>query len=478
MSEPEDPIRAWLDAEVQPLAPPPGTFERVRRRARRRKAGRALMSGAAVAVVLAAAVAVPRSGLFTGHGRSGSSVAQGTRSSSPSHPTPTVSGGREKENTQSGTKVPPPGSSLSPAGSGNPVPGNFQPTSVTFIGNDMGAVIGQAGTPGHCGPPVSTDCTSLAGTSDYGKSWYGVSAPVTGSPDGSLGVSQLRFLNNRDGWAFGPQLYVTHNGGGHWSTEDTHGQRVIALETVGDRAFAVFASGCTGTGADYGQGCAGVALYSSQMNSDKWQPVAGPMASPASSASSGAAARLVLTGGPAGGTGYLLTPTGMLYSGPLTGAAWGAVGPAPCPPGAPKPDGQPTGAQLAAGSGRLYLVCTTAGTASGVYVKTAHVSTDGGKHWQKAGHIPGPGAATSLAAAQGGLVVLATTARIDISTDNAATWTKAYGSPAGAASQEQGFSYVGMTSPKLGVAVPADPSLGEIFITRDGGKSWTPSLIR
>src|SRR6266567_2102581 len=133
MSDPRNSIDAWLNAEVEPLAPPPGTFERVRRRARRHKGNRSL-------------------------------------------------------NANSGTKVTPPTSSLSPGGSGNPVPANFQPTSVTFIGPHIGAVIGQAGTPGHC---ATAYCTSLAGTSDYGTSWYGVSAPLTGPPSGALGVSQI-----------------------------------------------------------------------------------------------------------------------------------------------------------------------------------------------------------------------------------------------------------------------------------------------
>src|SRR5580698_9490376 len=84
-------------------------------------------------------------------------------------------------------------------------PPNFRPTTVTFVGTGtgsvVGAVLGQAGTPGHC---ATADCTSLAGTSDYGQHWYGVSAPVTPGPDGGSGVSQLRFTSLKDGWAFGP----------------------------------------------------------------------------------------------------------------------------------------------------------------------------------------------------------------------------------------------------------------------------------
>ncbi len=89
----------------------------------------------------------------------------------------------------------------------------------------------------------------------------------------------------------------------------------------------------------------------------------------------------------------------------------------------------------------------------------------------------GPGVGTSLAAAQGDLVVLATTTCIDVSADGGVNWTQAYGSPPGAAAGRGGFSYVGMTDQEHGVAVPADASLHEVFITSDGGGSWQPSSI-
>lgn len=70
-------------------------------------------------------------------------------------------------------------------------------------------------------------------------------------------------------------------------------------------------------------------------------------------------------------------------------------------------------------------------------------------------------------------MVLATSAGIDYSPDGV-TWQAATisgGSPRG------GFSYVGMTSPKQGAALPADASLGEMFTTGDGGQTWTASAI-
>src|SRR6516162_5420033 len=417
MSDPQDRIDAWLNAEVEPLAPPSGTFERISHRAHRRKVGRATMSVAGAAVVIAAAAAAPGIASMLQHPGSGHPqppVAAGTPSPT-SRPavTSNASGG---VNSQSSSPVPSPGASLAPAGSEAPVPRNFQPTSVTFVGQGIGAVIGQAGTPGRC-PIIPVDCTSLAGTSDYGTSWYGVSAPVTGAPDGSRGVGQLRFLDTREGWAFGPELWVTHDGG-----------------------------------ADYAARCTSFSLYTSVAGTDQWQPVPGPAASlplPPGAAGQAASASLVLTGGPSGGQGYLLAPSGALLTGPITDAAWTVASPAaPCPPGAPGPGGQPTGGLLAADSGELVLVCTSAtSTAGDSQAKLVVESSDGGAHWSKGASAPRAG--------DGGL-----------------TWRRVQASPAGAGPGPAGFSYVGMTSLTNGVALPADPGLHEVFITTDGGVSW------
>src|SRR5690242_11432036 len=89
-----DPVDAWLNAEVEPLTPPPGTFERIRHRARRRRAGRAVMSAAGVAIVIAAAVAVPRisATLLQSHNGQRPPVAV-SRPSSPRAPNPSRGNG-------------------------------------------------------------------------------------------------------------------------------------------------------------------------------------------------------------------------------------------------------------------------------------------------------------------------------------------------------------------------------------------------
>ena len=67
--------------------------------------------------------------------------------------------------------------------------------------------------------------------------------------------------------------------------------------------------------------------------------------------------------------------------------------------------------------------------------------------------------------------------RVYLSGDGGGSWRLTQASPAGAAAGSPGFSYVGMTSPADGVALPADPGLHEVFITSDGGSTWRPRLI-
>lgn len=55
-----DEFDEWLRNSVEPLPPPPGTYERVRRQARHRRLAKALTVGAAAAVVVAGGVTVPR----------------------------------------------------------------------------------------------------------------------------------------------------------------------------------------------------------------------------------------------------------------------------------------------------------------------------------------------------------------------------------------------------------------------------------
>jgi hypothetical protein len=464
MTDPRDDLDAWLEAQVHPLPPPPGTFELIRRRARRRKVTRAAVAAAGAAAVITLIAAVPT--LIIPRLQPGGG--QGQRSTAAGQTLP-ASPGQGSATPSAAAPTP------TPAAAQAPVPPNFAATSVTFIGTLTGWVIGQAGTPGDCAI-VKQDCTSIARTDDGGATWYGVHAPVTGAPDGSSGVSQIRFLNRQDGWAFGPQLFATEDGGQTWTHISTGSMRVTDLETRGDRAFAVWAQ-CTGTGSDFAAGCTSFAVYSAVAGSDAWVPVAGATAAvnPGAAAST---VSLLLTGT----SGYLLAPSGNLLSGPVSGQGpWqplstpgaGGQSTAQCAPNSAQPDGQPAGGMLAATSASGLVLLCTGQAAGGTQVKTVYTSSDSGAAWQLAGSAPAAGVATSVAGTPSGAIVIATNAGIEISADGGASWTAA-----AAATPPGGFAFVGMTTSSQGVAVPADSSQDAVWFTVDGGHTWQASPVR
>jgi hypothetical protein len=495
VTEPPDEIDSWLGHDVEPLSPSPGTFDRIHRGARIRKRRQALLASAGAVVVIAGGVLVPTvgAGLLTGgHGNSGPALATGASSphapTSRPTPTPTASTPATPE-THSATQVPA-GTGLSATSSGTSAPAHFQPTSITMISASIGAVIGQAGTAGHCAGPVPADCTSLAGTSSFGKSWYGVSAPVVGVPAGSIGTSQLRFLNGTYGWAFGPELYETSDAGRHWAPLDTYGQRVTDLEAAGDRAFAVLAT-CLGESHAYAAHCSSFSLYSvaasaapgaRRLRQVPLKIPAGLRASAMSTGGEAASASIVIAGNasnPEDGTGYLLTPAGDILRGSVGGGAWSYAGKAPCAPRAAAASGSPLGAQLTVGNGTLLLNCVNFTIAANFSATQSKLTQDkqlyqsaDGSHWSKVSQPPAAGTAMSLASANTGQVVQATTAGIAYSPDGT-TWRAA----AVASAPAGGFSYVGLTTSTRGIALPADARLGEVFTTTDGGQTWSPSPI-
>jgi photosystem II stability/assembly factor-like uncharacterized protein len=465
VSDPRDELDSWLSVQVQPLLPPPGTFERVSRQARRRRTRRAALAAAgAVAIVAVAAVVIPQVAIpALGTGRQVSAAGVSHRAAaSPAHPAPLASRPAPAP-TLTGT----PG----PAGAAAP-----PPLSVTFVGVATGWVMGQAIPAGQCDRPAAPDCVVLQRTDTAGAAWRTVSAPPTHGPAGATGVSQTRFLTPSDGWAFGPQLWSTHDGGQTWTRIPTGGLRVTALETRGQRVFAVWAR-CTGTGADFASHCTGFTVYSSPAGSDSWAPVSATVT--AGPGPAGSAASLLLTGTAA----YLLAPAGNLLAGPLTGASLqpvqqatgtpGALTTPRCAAGPAQPDGQPSRALLAAGAspGALSLLCAGP-SAGGQQSKTVYASSDGGQTWRRRGRAPAAGTAFLLSASPSGTLVLATSLGIEVSADGGARWSAASG-----AQPPGGFAYAGMTTDAQGVAVPAGPSQPAVWFTYDGGGTWQRSPL-
>ena len=88
------------------------------------------------------------------------------------------------------------------------VPAGFQPTSFTAISEFTWWMLGTA----PCG--TTGTCTTIVETTDGGRTFMRIAAPPTAH------VSNIRFADANDGYAFGPQLWTTHDGGKTWSEAD------------------------------------------------------------------------------------------------------------------------------------------------------------------------------------------------------------------------------------------------------------------
>jgi hypothetical protein len=466
-----DPLDDWLQREIQPLPPPPGTFTMITKRARRRKLRKLALTMTSAAAVAAAVVFTVPTVLSLHIGQSTASGNSVSNGKTPTQLTPSSSGPGSQ---QASTAQPSTSSSVSrpvtatpttyPAGAA--VPANFRPSSVTFISTRTGWVLGQGG------PPCATHfCTSMALTQNGGQTWRGVPAPKTD------GVSGVRFLDGKNGWAYGPELWATHDYGNTWSEISTAGQQVIDLETAGNQAFALFATCTTSSGGATSPSstgntatagvsvpdCTSYTLETTQADGDHWASV-GPATTNLADLP-GARPAIVLSGS----RGWLLAADGALYSGPLT-SAWQKTGIAQCPATAPGSADTLDGGLLTwdTYTSTLVLACSAKSLASsGSQKELAYTSRDNGATWQGPTAGVSQGTAMSLATAPTAVAILATTGGIEVLDASTGQWNQAV-------SVKGGFSYIGMTSDQQGVAVPADPSLHEIWMTVNRGLNWTP----
>ena len=177
-----------------------------------------------LAVLAAAAVVVAVVAIVLGNVHSGKQKLSGASATDSA----TVAKRQTKTTTPTQTHPAPVAASL---------PAQFSPQSFTAIGELTWWVLG----PGPC--PLSSEqppCGSIAQTTDGGRSFKAIPAPQARlSNDGSAsGYSQLRFADRKNGFAFGPDLYATHDGGETWHRADVGGT-VNDLAISGGQAFAV-----------------------------------------------------------------------------------------------------------------------------------------------------------------------------------------------------------------------------------------------
>ncbi len=196
-------------------------------------AARALvnLAAAAVVVVAIAALIVTRNGNLPPGGQPSGSGSLPTASAATATPAASAS-----------PSVASPAPSATPIGP-SAVPAStlgLSPVSATFVSATDGWVLGK----GTCS---SGSCAAIMRTADAGRTWTPIPAPaasiVPGGGQGAPGISRLRFADARNGWAYGPDLWATHDGGVTWNRLTISGlpadAAVVALEAGNGSVHAV-----------------------------------------------------------------------------------------------------------------------------------------------------------------------------------------------------------------------------------------------
>ena len=367
------------------------------------------------------------------------------------------------------TPTPAPSTAASPqvAGpTGGAVTAGFRAASVTFVSADLGWVLGA--TPCNTGT-----CASIARTTDGARTWAAIPAPSTVlapggiSSPGTSGVSELRFADPLDGWAFGPELWATHDGGATWHQVTIpgigSGGSVVALESLDGVVHAVAWNG------------SGVfRIASSPVTTDSWT-----VASTSIPVGAGPVPQIQLL--LSGASGWVVEVDRTVVGGArLEGGTWKAWNP-PCV------DVLGPAILATAGPSDLLAACDGGvwgppknGAQNGEHL---YRSTDGGSTFtMQAGSLP-LSAPSAMAApdpsviALGGWLGQTQSPALATSFDGGLTWTTT-NLPSSAQGAAPGVTYLGFTTSTQGVAiVQAGGQGGSLLMTRDGGHTWSPVTV-
>ena len=411
-----DPLDRWLNQQVRPLPPPSGTFELITKRARRRKIRKAVVSVACRRVAAAVGFAVPV-GMSLHLSTSDERGPGGGGSTQPSSNSTRQRSGRPARSRAAASSA---ASASASGASGVTTPGylppNFQPYSVTWDSLTTGWIMGRREHPATAAlSRIPAICTSVARTDDGGQTWHGLPAPPVGGPMAATGVTGMRFLNGKNGWAFGPELWATDDGGDNWHPVNTRGNvghRPGDGQRPGLRVVRALAARAREHHRQlhpiHVENRHGGQRHVDTSRRDPGQPHR------QTGGLSGRSQRGDRTGKPGrAATGYLAAPDGTLYAGPWTappGTRWRN-----CPAvreRRPATDCQRTCCYRPPGrrppAGRAWRSCARSAWRGRHLV--VYLSTDNGSTWAQvnAGTTPAIGAPQSLTALPNGTLILAT----------------------------------------------------------------------
>lgn len=222
-----------------------------------RRTGMAVLVGVAAVVLVGVALLLPGT---NGPNAGGPSAPVGSGGVGSPGLTP---GGSAAGAPSASPSVNPPSRVPSSAGGpvGGPVPAGFQPVSVTFVSASEGFVLGSV-------PCNGSSCAAIVRTIDGGRTWEAIPAPTTvivpgGQGEGAV-IGMLRFADPLDGWAFGPDVWATHDGGASWHRAalpaTTLPMQVMALEASGGKVHVAYFDATGG----------GIRLATSPIDAESW----------------------------------------------------------------------------------------------------------------------------------------------------------------------------------------------------------------
>ena len=338
-------------------------------------------------------------------------------------------------------------------------PGQIAPVSASFVSATDGWLLGI--TIPECWPSASSRVVA-ATTTDGGRHWSPVSAPP--APWGGEqtvkqdAVGSILFAGPRDGWAFGPGLWATHDGGATWHLVDTGGHSVESMAATDGHVVAAFLT----CGTACGRGApSSFTVETTASGSDAWRAVPGATGpgDPIMTASAGTAYAV----GSGGFDGSLMS----LLTGPADGTSPWQRHQTQCP-------GIGGIAASAVTARSLVMACTMLGEHPAV--TRLFQSGDSGAHWRSFGHIAMYDGPEIIEITPGGTVLAAGIYDgIELSRDGGRTWQRPAAVDDAAPTGGGGAVVAAMTSDETGYAFVVG---GPMWITADGGRTWTPVAVR
>jgi photosystem II stability/assembly factor-like uncharacterized protein len=339
-------------------------------------------------------------------------------------------------------------------------PKDFAAQSITWISPSRGWMLGSA----PCG---AARCTEVVATTNGAQTWHVAGilrAPLTQFHH--TGVSGLRFANARVGWAFGPSLHATTDGGRTWTKEAVPGggRRVMTLAADADQAIAVV-NPCNAR-KPFAKCHRPVTIWRSSPPGSPWQQVGMDLPG-------GYQAEAAVHGE----TGYVVIPNERLRHGAFVASLDGVTWTPRRNPCRTDRDEQLLSVAPITDT-RVALQCVAA-IGFGKSAKHAYRSNDAASITRSAGIAPLLGITTQIAATPDGTIAMATSSIGSWIYRNAGgnTWT----TPVDLGDGGEGWNDIGFTTDQTGFVVHGPEAFfgpGELWGTTDGGASWAPLPVR